>query len=39
MKILIFAMKNLDDFLYEFLLQSWSFYGGCRNSLTGVAIS
>jgi len=39
-------MKNLNDFLYEFLnespnlaLPSLSFYGGCRNSLTGVAVS
>jgi len=39
-------MKNLHDFLYDFLnnsqnllLQSESFYGGYKNSLAGVAVS
>jgi len=39
-------MKNHNDFLYDFfddsldlLLRSYSFYGGCRNSLAAVAVS
>jgi len=42
MKIVDFTLKNLDDFLdvflndsYNLFLQSFSFYGGCRNSLAG----